>query len=455
MSSPLDCRSVSVNSIVDELFNLGITSGINYSKETSLSVLVSGDNKTSQISTFQEAGLMPLLQENLRRSGYVIPTPVQKNTIPAIMAGRDIMVCAQTGSGKIGSFMIPIIHKLMSSKREASSAHCLSPQALILAPSRDLAMIIVKEARKFVQGTKIKIDVVCHGMKTELFKKLKNGCNILVATASRLSDYIDMCRVNFKRIQWLVFYETGILMENYVKTKKLMKCLDQQNMPDKNRRQTIALSVALPEHIQIEAMEFMGSDYLFISVPWMFDICGDSKMLFFKAGESEKKEKVVEILKATEQSPKDKTLIFVARYSVINFLLGYLNGEGLSATGINKDMSQLEREDALYDFKNEVIPILVITDEFSRGLDLVGIAHVINYDMPREEEEWYTVDKFLNRLKYLRRGEKPGKATSLYDPVMDMHAVSHLSKSGISLPDWLVEEAEESSGIISDYDDEW
>ena len=179
---------------------------------------------------------MPLLQENLRRSGYVFPTPVQKNAIPAIMAGRDIMVGAQTGSGKIGAFMIPIVHKLMSSKLETKSEQCLYPQALILAPSRDLTLKIFNETRKFVQGTKIKVDVVCHGMKTELFKKLKNGCNILVATASRLSDYIDMCRVNFKRIQWLVFYETGILMENYVKTKKLMKCLDQQNMPDKNRR---------------------------------------------------------------------------------------------------------------------------------------------------------------------------------------------------------------------------
>jgi len=455
MSSPLDCSSVSVNAIVDELFNLGITSGINYSKKTNLKVLVSGDNVTAQISTFQEAGLMPLLQENLRRSGYVVPTPVQKNTIPAIMAGRDVMVAAQTGSGKIGAFMIPIVHKLMSSKLEASSAHYLSPQALILAPSRDLAMIIVKEARKLVQGTKIKIDVVCHGMKTELLKKLKNGCNILVATPSRLSDYIDMCRVNFKRIQWLVFYETGILMENYVKTYKITKCLEQQNMPDKNRRQTIALSVAFPEHIQVAAMEFLGSDYLFISVPWKFDICGDPEMLFFKAGDLEKREKVVELLKATEQSPKDKTLIFVKRYSDIFFLLEYLTGEGLSATGIHKDMSQLEREDALYDFKNEVIPILVITDEFSRGLDLFGVAHVINYDLPCEEEEFYATDKFLHRLQHLRRGERPGKATSLYDPVIDMPAVSHLSKSGISLPDWLVEEVEESSCIISDYDDEW
>jgi len=456
MSSPLDCSSVSVNAIVDELFNLGITSGINYSKKTNLKVLVSGDNVTAQISTFQEAGLMPLLQENLRRSGYVVPTPVQKNTIPAIMAGRDVMVAAQTGSGKIGAFMIPIVHKLMSFKPEASSTHCLSPQALILAPSRDLALTIINEARKFVQGTKIKIELVCHGMKTELLKKLKKGCNILVATPSRLSDYIDMCRVNFKQIQWLVFYETGILMENYVKSNRITKCLDKQNMPDKSRRQTLAFSVALPEHIQVAlGMEFMGSDYLFISVPWMFNICGDSEMLFYKTGDPEKMEKVVEILKATEQSSNDKTLIFVENYSDVCFLLAYLTGQGLSVTGIHKDLPQIERGNALYDFKNEVIPILVITDEFSRGLDLFGIAHVINYDMPREKEQLYTVDKFLNRLKYLRRGEKPGKATSLYDPVMDMHAVSHLSKSGISLPDWLVEEAEESSGITSDYDDEW
>merc|ERR1711915_1099347 len=140
--------------------------------------------------------------------------------------------------------------------------------------------------------------------------------------------------------------------------------------------------------------------------------------LFYKTGDPEKMEKVVEILKATEQSSNDKTLIFAENYSDVCFLLAYLTGQGLSVTGIHKDMSQIERGDALYDFKNEVIPILVITDEFSRGLDLVGVAHVINYDMPREEEELYTVDKFLNRLKYLRRGEKPGKATSLYDPLM-------------------------------------
>jgi len=453
-------NKVPVSVVVDELYNLGITSGINYSKEKKIKVLVTGDDKPAQISTFKEAGLMPILQENLRKSGYIVPTPVQKNAIPAIMAGRDVMVCAQTGSGKIASFIIPIVHKLMSSKLEARSNQCLRPQVLVFAPSRELALVILNEARKIVQGTKIKLELVCHGTKTELHKKLKKGCDILVATPGRLLDYVDMCRVSFTNIQFLVFYEARMLLENYLKAKTISKCIKQQNIPDENRRQTLAFSVAFPEHIQYEARDFLKTDYLFISVAFTLGACREAEHVFFKLIDFEKMEKVAEILKASKQDTFGKTLIFVEEYTDISLLIAYLEDKGLSATGILKSMSPIEREDALCSFRNESISVLVITDEVARGLDFLGIAHVINYDLPRDVDEYYHMeDNFIHRLRFLGRMEKLGKATTFYDPALDLQSacniVRMLEGTEINIPDWLVEEATKSSGTTSDYSDEW
>ena len=132
---------------VEELFKLGISTGINFDSYLDIEVKQTGKNEVAEIKTFEEANLRPLLMENIQKSGYKTPTPIQKNGIPIILNGRDMMGCAQTGSGKTAAFLIPIVNSLIASNADSNSGSKASPQALIVTPTRELANQIYSEAR--------------------------------------------------------------------------------------------------------------------------------------------------------------------------------------------------------------------------------------------------------------------------------------------------------------------
>merc|ERR1719187_2467887 len=175
----------------EELFGQGIASGINFAKYDDIPVEVTGDNKPSPIRSFGSAGLRPILVENITKSGYKVPTPVQKYGIPIIMAGRDVMACAQTGSGKTAAFLLPIIHKLIESGAECGAGDsAASPQCVVITPTRELAIQIHNEARKFAQGSMVK-SVVAYGGTSVFYQagQLQRGCKFLVLDeADRMLD---------------------------------------------------------------------------------------------------------------------------------------------------------------------------------------------------------------------------------------------------------------------------
>ena len=142
---------------IDELWNNNIHSGINFAKYESIKVNVDGENQPEPIAKFSEAGFCGLLASNVKRAKYETPTPVQKNALPSIMAGRDLMACAQTGSGKTASFLLPMINKMIETKANSRPADGgrVSPQAIIITPTRELAIQIHDEARKFSSGSPI------------------------------------------------------------------------------------------------------------------------------------------------------------------------------------------------------------------------------------------------------------------------------------------------------------
>merc|ERR1719430_2446586 len=179
--------------VAEELFKLKIDTGINFDKYENIPVSVTGDNVIQAVTAFENANLRPMLMENITKSGYKVPTPIQKNSIPIIMAGRDLMACAQTGSGKTAAFLIPIIHRLICSDSDPGvGASSAAPQALVITPTRELAIQIYNEARKFAQGSNIKTVVAYGGTSTGFqARKLQQGCNILVATPGRLLDNVE------------------------------------------------------------------------------------------------------------------------------------------------------------------------------------------------------------------------------------------------------------------------
>merc|ERR1719291_1386264 len=376
--------------VAEELFKLGISSGINFAKYEKIPVSVTGENRPQPISQFSGAGLRPLLMENVTKWGYGVPTPVQKNAIPIIMAGRDLMACAQTGSGKTAAFLLPIIHKLISTQADAGvGSSAASPQALVVTPTRELALQIYNEARKFAQGSMVKPAVAYGGTSTGYqARKLAEGCNILVATPGRLLDYVEKGKVSFKNLQFLVLDEADRMLDMGF-MPEIQKCVDDPNMPEKGTRQTLMFSATFPDDIQVAAQDFLN-DYLFLTVGMVGGACSDVQQEFHEVEKFAKREKLEELMQDPARDPKERTLIFVQTKKNADFLASHLSQEGLPTTSIHGDRLQREREEALYDFRVGSKPILVATAVAARGLDIPGVAHVINYDIPDDVDELST-----------------------------------------------------------------
>ena len=174
--------------------------GINFAKQNEVPCVLNGTNSEliQPIASFAETSLSDLLKENIRRSGYTVPTPVQKYSLPCILARRDLMACAQTGSGKTAAYALPIMTNILHDGIESSALMDIqSPQALILAPTRELALQIYNECRKFSYQSMIKSGILYGGTDTgHQLRNLARGCNILVATPGRLKGVVDQGRVS-------------------------------------------------------------------------------------------------------------------------------------------------------------------------------------------------------------------------------------------------------------------
>merc|ERR1719334_1267358 len=425
----------------EDLFSRGIASGINFSKYDSIPVSVTGENKPSAIKSFSTCGLRPILVENVKKSGYVVPTPIQKHGIPIVLAGRDMMACAQTGSGKTAAFLLPIIHRLIESDAECGSGdYSQSPQCVVITPTRELAIQIHNEARKFAQGSVIKSVMVYGGVSVGYqTSQLQRGCNILVATPGRLLDFVEKGKVSFANCKYLVLDEADRMLDMGF-MPEIQKMIEDPNMPkngaENGNRQTLMFSATFPDDVQTSAQEFLH-DYLFVTIGLLGGACSDVQQNFYKVAKFDKRAKLEEILQEPDRDPTERTLIFVQTKKNADFLATFLSGEGLPTTSIHGDRFQREREEALWDFRTGDKPILVATAVAARGLDIPGVAHVINFDMPNE------VDEYVHRIGRTGRVGNTGKATSFFDAEGDVDVagklVDMLVKAKVDVPDWLAE----------------
>jgi len=432
----------------NELFNLGIRSGINFSKYANIPVSVTSQNEDEKppgkIDNFAKAGLRPILMENIGKSNYTVPTPVQKNAIPIIMASRDLMACAQTGSGKTAAFLLPILHFLISTDADSHpGASTCCPQAVIMTPTRELAIQIYHEARKFAQGSMIKAAVVYGGTSTGYqSRKLMDGCNILIATPGRLMDYVDKDRISFREVKFFVLDEADRMLDMGF-MPEIQKCVNEKDMPPKESRQTLMFSATFPDEIQTAAQEFLN-DYFFLTLGVVGGVCDDVKPNFVQVDQNDKREKLEELMNDPSRNPTELTLIFVKTKKMADFLASSLCQDGLPSTSIHGDRLQREREEALYDFRTGSKPILVATAVAARGLDIPNVAHVINYDMPED------IDEYVHRIGRSGRVGNIGKATSFVEAESDGEVCGQIVQlykgTTIVVPEWLSGMAISSGG---------
>ncbi|XP_051915180.1 probable ATP-dependent RNA helicase DDX4 isoform X1 [Hippocampus zosterae] len=411
--------------------------GINFDKYDDIIVDVSGTNPVPAILSFAEAALCESLRKNVSKSGYSKPTPVQKHAIPIISAGRDLMACAQTGSGKTAAFLLPILQQLMADGVAASSfVELQEPEAIIVAPTRELINQIFLEARKFAYGTCVRPVVVYGGVNTGFqLREISKGCNIVCGTPGRLLDVIQRGRIGLTKLRYLVLDEADRMLDMGFEPD-MRRLVTSPGMPPKENRQTLLFSATYPQDIQKLAADFLKTDYLFLAVGIVGGACSDVEQTFVQVTKFSKREQLLAFLKTTGN---ERTMVFVETKRQADFIATFLCQEELPTTSIHGDREQREREQALADFKTGKCPILVATSVAARGLDIPEVQHVVNFDLPK------SIDEYVHRIGRTGRCGNIGRAVSFYDPEGDSQLaaslVTILSKAQQEVPSWLEESA--------------
>ncbi|XP_072759593.1 ATP-dependent RNA helicase vasa [Anoplolepis gracilipes] len=421
----------------NSLFGNDVSMGINFDKYDDIEVKVTGENAPRPIQSFNQTGLRTILLENIKKSSYTKPTPVQKHAIPIIMSGRDLMACAQTGSGKTAAFVVPILHTLLENPKDliTTASYC-EPQVIIISPTRELTSQIHQQVKKFSLNSIIRSEVAYGGTSVTYQRdRIFAGCHVLVATPGRLLDFIGRGRIKLSSLRFFVLDEADRMLDMGF-LPDIEKIIDHETMVPAEERQTLMFSATFPSEIQELAGRFL-KNYLFLAVGIVGGACSDVEQNFYQAsGQSEKRNFLKDILeKQSQMGSIEGTLVFVEQKRHTDFIAAFLSESNFPTTSIHGDRLQREREEALSDFKRGKMSILVATAVAARGLDIKNVAHVINFDLPK------TIDEYVHRIGRTGRVGNRGKATSFFDSNVDLplsgDLVKILKQANQAVPGWL------------------
>ncbi|XP_039251758.2 ATP-dependent RNA helicase DDX4-like [Styela clava] len=429
----------------EEAIFASMQTGINFNKYDDIPVEVSGDNPPAYITSFDDAGLPETVRSNVEKAKYAKPTPVQKYSIPIINSDRDLMACAQTGSGKTAAFLLPVLAGMFRNGLNTvdSFSDKQLPQAIVVGPTRELVVQIFLEARKFARSSIIKPVVAYGGTSVgSQLRDLSRGCNILIATPGRLLDFINRGKVGCSGLQYLILDEADRMLDMGFEPE-IRRLAAAPGMPDKNNRHTLMFSATFPDEIQKLAHDFLRDDFLFLTVGRVGGACSDVTQTILQVDGNDKRDTLVEKISDVAET-RARTLVFVDTKRNADFLASYLSQEGFPTTSIHGDRLQREREMALRDFKSGQCPIMIATSVAARGLDIPKVEHVINYDLPSE------IDEYVHRIGRTGRCGNLGMATSFYchdkDNTLARSMVKVLADAQQEVPDWLEACAEGAVG---------
>ncbi|USW58039.1 Putative ATP-dependent RNA helicase DEAD-box, Helicase superfamily 1/2, ATP-binding protein [Septoria linicola] len=422
--------------------------GINFEKYDDIPVEASGQGVPEPVTTFTNPPLDDHLISNIELSGYKIPTPVQKYSIPIVMGGRDLMACAQTGSGKTGGFLFPILSQAFQNgpsgnvPQQSGFARQRKayPTSLILAPTRELVSQIYDESRKFAYRSWVRPCVVYGGADIgSQLRQIERGCDLLVATPGRLVDLIERGRISLANIKYLVLDEADRMLDMGFEPQ-IRRIVEGEDMPPTDGRQTLMFSATFPRDIQLLARDFLR-EYIFLSVG---RVGSTSENITQKVEYVEDIDKRSVLLDILHTHGAGLTLIFVETKRMADSLSDYLINQGFPATSIHGDRTQRERERALEMFRSGRCPILVATAVAARGLDIPNVMHVVNYDLPTD------IDDYVHRIGRTGRAGNTGISTAFFNRgnrgvVRDL--LDLLKEANQEVPSFLETIAREGSGF--------
>jgi len=353
----------------------------------------------SDYHDFDHFGLDPRIVGAVKSMGYTTPTPIQSKAIPIVLAGRDVMGAAQTGTGKTAGFALPIIHRLLPQASSSMSPARHPVRALILAPTRELAEQVAENVKMYVAGTPLRCATVYGGVDMEpQTQALRSGVEIVVATPGRLLDHLGSKNTSLSQVQVVVLDEAD-------------RMLDMGFLPDISRilnqlpkeRQSLMFSATFSEEIKKLAANFLREPVL-VEVARRNATADNVQQELYRVHESEKTGALLELLRSRELK---QVLVFVNTKIGCRRLARELQKQGINAEAIHGDKSQDERTKALEGFKQGTIDVLVATDVAARGLDIVELPAVINYDVP------YAPEDYVHRIGRTARAGASGLAMTI------------------------------------------
>lgn len=388
--------------------------GINFDRYADIPVEATGTGVPEPVLTFTNQHLDPVLLENIEYARYKTPTPVQKYSIPIVSQGRDLMACAQTGSGKTGGFLFPILSAMFSYGPRAPpmdngpsySRRKAYPTALILAPTRELVSQIHDEARKFAYRSWARPAVVYGGADIgSQIRALDRGCDLLSATPGRLVDLIERGRISLSNIKYLVLDEADRMLDMGFEPQ-IRRIVEGEDMPGVQERQTLMFSATFPREIQGLARVFL-KEYVFLSVGRVGSTSENITQRIEYVDDQDKRSLLLDLLLA--ETSGGLVLVFVETKRMADSLCDFLCAQRHPATSIHGDRTQREREAALHAFKTGRAPILVATAVAARGLDIPNVTHVILYDLPTD------VAEYTHRIGRTGRAGNTGTSTAFFN----------------------------------------
>ena len=349
---------------------------------------------------FADFGLDQGILRALNDQGYQFPTPIQAAAIPVVLKGRDVMGAAQTGTGKTASFSLPIIQLLMAHANPSMSPARHPVRALVLTPTRELAVQVAENVKAYAQHTPLRSTVVFGGMDMKgQTVILKGGVEIVIATPGRLLDHVEQKNVTLSQVQMLVMDEAD-------------RMLDMGFLPDLQRiinmlpkkRQNLMFSATFSPEIKKLANSFLN-DPVVIEVARSNATADKVTQIVYKVAEENKREVVEHLIRGRDLK---QVLVFSNTKIGASRLSRHLEQGGIKATAIHGDKTQQERMAALDAFKKGETDVLVATDVAARGLDISDLPCVINFDLP------YNAEDYVHRIGRTGRAGASGDALSVY-----------------------------------------
>lgn len=325
---------------------------------------------------FADLGLIEPILRAVVSEGYTTPTPIQSQTIPHVLAGRDLLGCAQTGTGKTAAFALPILQRMDQTRRPALAR---SPQAVILSPTRELAAQIGASFAAYGRNLRFRHTVIFGGVgQRPQVRALEHGVHILVATPGRLLDLMGQGYVRLDKLDTFVLDEADRMLDLgfLPDLKRIIAALPRQ-------RQSLFFSATMPDNIAGLAKSLLNDPVRVSVTPpaTTVDLIEQQVLFVERAAKRALLHKVV-------SAGCDRVLIFTRTKRGADKVASQLSSEGIRADAIHGNKSQSNREQTLLRFRTGVLPVLVATDLAARGLDVDGISHVINYDVPQDPESY-------------------------------------------------------------------